>query len=228
MESFRVNQIVLPYTYKGTPANGIAFLITGLEHQVTSQSWNTVVRSQLYITGPTHKTKVHVLKDLKQAPADESSSSLEDRYKGTTQLSAQETTDFFKDVYTGLGVTAPNSFQLRFFEIWRQKEGAQAAWNPFNTTKKTPDSLTFNAAPVQNYPNKKTGVDATVQTLKLGYYTDLVEKIKGIKSTVDIKNAMRALDKSPWGTKFKDEKNIEAFYKTKLSDFMWSGPIVKR
>ena len=232
MESFRVNKIGLPYTYRGTDANDIAFLITGLEHQVTSQSWNTVVRSQLYITGPTHKTKVHVLRDLKQAPTEQSTSSLGDRSRGTTQLSAQETTDFFKDVYTGLGVTAPNSFQLRFFEIWRQKEGAQAAWNPFNTTQKTADSSFFNritdTTGVQNYTTRKIGIDATVKTLKNGYYTDLIEKIKAIKSTVDIKNAMRALDKSPWGTRFKDEKNIEAFYVQKFSDFMWSGPIVKR
>jgi hypothetical protein len=75
MESFRVNKIVLPYTYRGTDANDIAFLITGLEHQVNSQSWTTVVRSQLYITGNAHKTKVHVLRDLKQAPADQSTSS---------------------------------------------------------------------------------------------------------------------------------------------------------
>jgi hypothetical protein len=68
MESFRINKQVLPYTYRGTDLNDIAFLITGLEHQVNNQAWNTVVRSQLYITGTKYRTRRHVLKDAKPAP----------------------------------------------------------------------------------------------------------------------------------------------------------------
>lgn len=74
MESFRINKQVLPYTYKGTDANDIAFLITGLEHQVNGQAWTTVVRSQIYITGGKYKTRRHILRDKNIPPADTSTS----------------------------------------------------------------------------------------------------------------------------------------------------------
>lgn len=74
MESFRINKQILPYTYRGTDLNDIAFLITGLEHQVNNQAWNTVVRSQLYITGNKYRTRRHVLRDAKTRPADTSTS----------------------------------------------------------------------------------------------------------------------------------------------------------
>jgi len=70
MESFRVNKLVLPYTYRGTETNDIAFLVTGLEHQVNGQAWTTVVRSQIYVIGSKYKTRRHILKDLKEIPGE--------------------------------------------------------------------------------------------------------------------------------------------------------------
>ncbi len=234
LNSFRINKNILPSTYGGRKGVDVAFLVTGVEHTIDTKAWRTNIKTQIYNVND--KGAINSGKNYQAywptlatpSIASGAAGITGDRYKGTVRLSAQQTTDFFKDVYKGLGVATPNSYQLRFFEIWRQKEGAQAAWNPFNTTLKTTDSLTFNAAPVQNYPNKETGVDATVRTLKAKYYPDLLAAIKGIKNEEDVKNTMRVLNKSPWGTKFKDEKNIEAFYKQKLTDYMWSGPTVKR
>jgi len=234
LNSFRINKNILPSTYGGRKGIDVAFLVTGVEHTIDTKAWRTNIKTQIYNvndTGAINSGKNYraywpglVTPSITSGGAGVTG----DRYKGTVRLSAQETTAFFKDVYKGLGVTAPNTFQLRFFEIWRQKEGAQAAWNPFNTTLKTVDSLTFNAAPVQNYPNRQTGVDATIQTLKARYYPDLLAAIKGIKNAEDVKATMRILNKSPWGTKFKDERNIETFYTQKLTDYMWGGPTVKR
>ena len=242
MESFKISKDILPSTYGGrvtTPVTNkdgtvtegknvtdVAFMITGLEHQINRQGWTTDIKTQIYNVD---KTTTESPITLEKGILDITKGRLTgDRYRGTTQLSAQETLSFFREVYKGLGVTAPNRFQLRFFEIWRQKEGAKAAWNPFNTTLKTKDSLTYNSAPVQNYPDKAAGVDATVRTIKAKYYVDLLKEIKEIKNGPDVRKAMVSLTKSPWGTKFSDEKNIEAFLLKELSDFMWGGPIVKR
>jgi hypothetical protein len=122
---------------------------------------------------------------------------------------------------------------MRFFEIWRQKEGASAAWNPFNTTQKATGSTFYNritdTTGVQNYPNRQTGVDATVKTLKNGYYEALLKAISNIKDEAGVKVAMGELHKSPWGTKFNPfPTNVLTFANQKLTDFMWSGPVVKR
>lgn len=73
MESFRINKQILPYTYKGTQTNDIAFLITGLEHQINAQAWTTTVKAQVYITGPKYVTRRHVLKDFTPAPRQQGS-----------------------------------------------------------------------------------------------------------------------------------------------------------
>jgi hypothetical protein len=85
MESFRVNKQILPYTYKGTQDNDIAFLITGLEHQVNKQAWTTTVKAQIYITGDKYITRRHVLRDLKDVPRIQSAGNTR-AIAGSTQL----------------------------------------------------------------------------------------------------------------------------------------------
>jgi hypothetical protein len=85
MESFRINKQVLPYTYRAVDANDIAFLVTGLEHQVNGQAWTTVVRSQIYITGGKYKTRRHILRDIQSRPqATNDANALQGRYSTTT------------------------------------------------------------------------------------------------------------------------------------------------
>lgn len=48
METFVVNEQILPRVYR---TGEIAFLITGLQHQVNTGGWTTTIKSQIYSTG---------------------------------------------------------------------------------------------------------------------------------------------------------------------------------
>lgn len=48
LESFRINKNVLPSTYGGSRGVDIAFVITGVEHQVTRGQWVTNLKTQIY------------------------------------------------------------------------------------------------------------------------------------------------------------------------------------
>lgn len=238
LESFRITKDILPNTYGGSDNAKIAFVITGVEHRINKSEWTTNLRTQIYNvndtgvlnSGEAYKSywKIGGISNLGGGTRGTG-----DRFKGTKRLTLAETNAFFREVYKGIGVASPNASQMRFFEIWRQKEGASAAWNPFNTTQKATDSSFYNritdTTGVQNYPNRQTGIDATVKTLKNGYYEALLKAILAIKDEASIKVAMGELHKSPWGTKFKPfPTNVLTFTSQKFTDLMWSDPIVKR
>jgi len=68
-------------------------------------------------------------------------------------------------------------------QAWREAEGGRASYNPFNVTRKTirgrkNDMFAYNSVGVQNYRTFEDGVQATVETLKLSYYTGIVEGLK--------------------------------------------------
>lgn len=48
LESFKINKNILPATYGGSRGIDVAFVITGVEHQVDRQGWNTNIRTQIY------------------------------------------------------------------------------------------------------------------------------------------------------------------------------------
>ena len=48
LESFRINKNILPSTYGGTRGTDIAFVITGVEHQVNRGQWVTNLKTQIY------------------------------------------------------------------------------------------------------------------------------------------------------------------------------------
>jgi hypothetical protein len=48
LESFRIDKRVLPSTYGGTRGTDIAFVITGVEHQVNRGQWVTNIKTQIY------------------------------------------------------------------------------------------------------------------------------------------------------------------------------------
>lgn len=79
---------------------------------------------------------------------------------------------FYADVLSMLGLpTSPN--RLRFLQAWRQAEGAEAAWNPFNTTWSRNRVSRYNSVGVGNYATRADGLLATAGTMRLRYYTDL-------------------------------------------------------
>lgn len=72
-----------------------------------------------------------------------------------------------------------SDFALNALEAWKRYEDTSAFWNPLATTRKTEGSWDFNEAGVQNYPDRNTGIKATVKTLGLQSYEAIREILRG-------------------------------------------------
>jgi len=96
----------------------------------------------------------------------------------------------------------------QFFRDWiraeRRAAGRPHGFNPLNTTfnlKSDKGMTNFNknaGYPVKNYSTFENGLTATVNTLKLRYYKNLVNYLKGIK--VDNAPEKIARELRTWGT----------------------------
>lgn len=103
--------------------------------------------------------------------------------------------DFYKSILGCIGAPVTEENML-FMYAWRQSEGGKYKNNPFNTTKKYPNATGDR---VKNYQTPKDGVNATCETLKLGYYTCIVDGLKNNIGALNIsQNCNSAL--STWGT----------------------------
>lgn len=94
------------------------------------------------------------------------------RMPGRYPLPEAEADAFYADVLLALGMPATTN-RLRFMRAWRQAEGAEATWNPFNTTWARGRASRYNSVGVGNYATRADGLLATAGTLRLRYYTDL-------------------------------------------------------
>jgi hypothetical protein len=108
--------------------------------------------------------------------------------------------DFYESILKGVGapITSEN---MKFLQAWRQAEGGKATYNPFNTTKKmSKDSgmTNYNSAGVKNYSTPQLGIQATVDTLKLGYYTNIINDLKSDAGAEQIASNIDQL--KTWGT----------------------------
>ena len=130
------------------------------------------------------------------------------------------TVEFLKDVLIGLGITNPNPFQIQMMRSWRQHEGAKATYNPFNTTKNSATATYYatNEAGVKNYSTRAEGLRATIDTLNLEAYVNVISSIKKITNDEGISNTMAAINASPWGSKFIPPK--ASSWKT-LNNYLW-------
>jgi hypothetical protein len=106
--------------------------------------------------------------------------------------------EFYKKILSCLGAE-PTKGNMSFFYAWRQAEGGTAANNPFNTTMKMPGATIYknNTHGVKNYKSVEDGIEATCKTLKLSYYTDIVN---GLKNDVGLKKLSRMNSIKTWGT----------------------------
>lgn len=86
---------------------------------------------------------------------------------------------FARQVLHGLGVPVTTG-NVNFIVAWANREGGGGAWNPLNTTQGEPGStaLAGNSAGVQNFTSFAQGVNATVSTLKNGFYNDVVTALQ--------------------------------------------------
>jgi hypothetical protein len=104
--------------------------------------------------------------------------------------------EFYKKVLQCLGAE-PTKGNMSFMYAWRQSEGGKATFNPLNTTKNMPGSTIYNNHNVKNYQSMEDGVRATCETLKLGYYSDIVD---GLKNDVGLYYLSRMEGLKKWGT----------------------------
>lgn len=107
--------------------------------------------------------------------------------------------EFYKSILTGIGAPITDE-NMKFLYAWRQAEGGSATNNPFNTTYKlTKDEnmSNYNSVGVKNYSTRSYGLEATIKTLKLSYYTCIVD---GLKNDVGAEKISRCSDLQKWGT----------------------------
>lgn len=84
--------------------------------------------------------------------------------------------DFARRLLEVLGAPA-TELNLRFLLGWMARENTTAAWNPLATTQPAPGATMFNSVGVRNYPDEATGVQATVTTLRNGFYPNILDAL---------------------------------------------------
>jgi hypothetical protein len=220
-QKFTIDSDFLPSNYPDT----LEFLIKGITHTIQNNVWNTTIESMAIPKNP-FGTKTETTSTTRSQSSSTPRGSF---FRGSIISSEPETMAFLSDVLKGIGIPNPNSSQLRFMRIWKQVEANQAAWNPLSTTLSLPGATNYNynnGFPVKNYPDRATGLRATIATINNTRYRSVVNAIKAIQTDININTAMDALDRSPWGTHFIRPINYNN-YRT-LNNFMWKSPIVPR
>ena len=143
-----------------------------------------------------------ILKSFKEVSDTVSSDSEINQEKSDAKVTSLVTTDkeFYEKILTGINAPITDE-NMKFLAAWRQAEGAKATNNPFNTTKKMPEDpgmTTFNSAGVKNYSTPELGISATVKTLLLPYYTDIVKDLRNDAGSMKIASNEKPL--KTWGT----------------------------
>lgn len=107
---------------------------------------------------------------------------------------------FFTALIRGLGME-PTPWRLEFFRTWAKFENTGAGYNPLATTRTAPDVAVHSnwndndGVPVKNYASFDDGVRATLQTLRLSYYTLVLESLRQQKILAGAGDQLRK-----WGT----------------------------
>jgi peptidoglycan hydrolase CwlO-like protein len=95
-------------------------------------------------------------------------------------------------------VTADN---VAAITAWEMAEGGHwyntAYYNPLNTTQSMPGATVFNSVGVKAYTSWKQGLEATMITLKNGYYGSILDALRRGNDSTAVAAAVGA---SPWGT----------------------------
>jgi peptidoglycan hydrolase CwlO-like protein len=95
-------------------------------------------------------------------------------------------------------VTADN---VAAITAWEMAEGGHwyntAYYNPLNTTQGMPGATVFNSVGVKAYTSWKQGLEATMITLKNGYYGGILD---ALRRGNDASAVAAAVGASPWGT----------------------------
>jgi hypothetical protein len=216
-QKYTIDTSYLPSNYP----NNLDFLIKSITHDISSNVWDTTIES---IAVPNNIAGLGGL--VNQNKNDRNQNSIPPNYfQGSIKSTLDETTNFLIDVLKGLNIQNPNQYQIQFMKAWRQHEGGTASWNPLNTTLKKINSKPYNSTNVQSYSDRQTGIRATIETLSISKYIDVIKSIKNIKNENDINKAMVSVNNSPWGSNF-NPTNYNA-WKT-INNLIYKSPIIKR
>jgi hypothetical protein len=82
---------------------------------------------------------------------------------------------------------------------WAVAEGSDAKWNPLDTTEPAPGATDYNSAHVKNYPSLQVGYEATLATMKNGYYPRILASLSD-PSGGSALGLAAAVGSEPWGT----------------------------
>ncbi len=105
--------------------------------------------------------------------------------------------DFYKAILFGIGAST-SKHNIDFLKLWRiaemgtegmNKKKVTATNNPLNTTfnySLDRESKNYNSVGVKHYSKPEYGVDATIKTLKNGYYNCIVQSLRDGKSFNEI------------------------------------------
>lgn len=102
-----------------------------------------------------------------------------------------------KDFLTRLGapITASN---VQAITAWETAEGTKASYNPLATTQGGyAGETTFNSVGVKNYASYQDGLDANVQVINNGLYTNI---LGALQQGDNAQAVAQAVANSPWGT----------------------------
>jgi murein DD-endopeptidase MepM/ murein hydrolase activator NlpD len=104
--------------------------------------------------------------------------------------------DFSRALLAALG--EPNTgANVQALDAWQAAEGGFVHLNPLNTTQAAPGSTTWNSIGVKSYPDWKTAIRATAETLRNGQYRGILAALKAGSNAGAV---ARAVGASPWGT----------------------------
>lgn len=212
---FKINDDILPAGYTGTGGVGsqIGYIVTGLGHKVSNNDWTTQVDAQFVIldepTGTPGKPIVTAINRRVTAVSGSLGGSaaclakLKPFAVTTLKLFSAANPDddaIYKEILTGIGAPITDN-NLLFFYAWRNAEAGVAAWNPFNTTWTTGATSCYNTeAGVKNYPDRATGIQATVGTLLLSYYSGMLADLRSNKPSFEIATKHACTELATWGT----------------------------
>jgi len=218
-QKYTIDSKFLPSNYP----QAMEFIIKGVSNTIQNNIWTTNIES---LAIPKNPTSIQPPQPI----TNNSTRASVTLYRGSEQITENETLAFLRDVLKGLGISNPNNNQVEFMKIWRQMEGAKATWNPFNTTRVLPGSLPYSETStpgvfVQNYIDRNQGLQGTILTLKEPEFSPILQSIKQITTDKNtISNTMLVVNNTPaWGTKFNPP--IYTFYKT-LSNKIWKTPVI--
>lgn len=104
------------------------------------------------------------------------------------------------------GIGAPITHEnVAFLQHWAFMEAGTAAYNPLNTTQFVTGATNYNTFGdrgqfhVRNYPNERSGVAATVQTLKNGRFNHILQGLQS-GNPLSAGSESVARDLKTWGT----------------------------